>query len=119
MAETETAPASLNKLKLADTLAKRMGLARNVAYEAVENMFDIVAKTVATGGSVSITNFASIERIERRPRRARNPQTGEVVQVPSRMAVKFNPSPRLVEFANSDDPSKTTIKKQPKTPSAH
>lgn len=116
MAKTDTVPPSLNKMKLADCLASRMGLARTVAYEAVENVFDIMAATVAQGGSVSITNFASMELVGRRERRARNPQTGETIEVPSRKVVKFNVSPRLTEFANSADPSRTTIKKLPKGP---
>ncbi|MFE0472428.1 HU family DNA-binding protein [Streptomyces sp. NPDC058947] len=112
----ETTTVSLNKVKLADMLAERMGLARTVAYEAVENVFDIMAATVAMGGSVSITNCFSMERVEKKGRRARNPHTGEPIDVPPRKAVKFNASPRLLEFANSSDPSRTTIKKLPKGP---
>lgn len=115
MAETDTIPPSLNKNSLADRLAVRTGLARTVAYEAVEGIFDIMAATVAQGGSVSISNFASMELIERSSRRARNPHTGEPVEVPARKAIKFNVSPRLVEFANSPDPSKATIRKLPKS----
>jgi nucleoid DNA-binding protein len=114
VAKTETPPPSLNKVKLADCLAQRMGLARTVAYEAVENVFEIMARTVATGGSVSITNFGSVELIEKRGRRARNPHTGEAIDVPPRKAVKFNASPRLNGFANSSDPTQATIKKLPK-----
>lgn len=114
MTETEALTLSLNKLKLADRLADRMGLARTVAYETVENIFDICAQTVAQGGSVSITNFGSMELVEKQPRRARNPQTGESIDVPARKAVKFNVSPRLNAFANSANPASTTIKKLPK-----
>lgn len=114
MANTETIALSLNKGRLADRLAERMGLARTIAYETVENIFDICAQVVAQGGSVSITNFGSMELIEKQPRRARNPHTGEPIEVPARKAVKFNVSPRLNEFANSMDPASTTIKKLPK-----
>lgn len=116
MAKTETIPPSLNKMSLADRLADRTGLARTVAYETVETLFDIMAATVAQGGSVSITNFASMELVEKQPRRARNPHTGDPIEVPARKAVKFNVSPRLNEFANSSDPSRTTIRKLPKGP---
>jgi len=115
VADVETTPQSLNKMRLADRLAERMGLARTVAYEAVENVFDICAQTVALGGSVSVTNFGSIELVAKPPRKARNPQTGESIEVPARKAVKFNVSPRLNEFANRD-PASTTIKKLPRNP---
>lgn len=115
MAETETTRQTLNKAKLADAVADDTGLARSVAYEVVERVFDIMAKTVASGGSVSISNFGSMERIDKGPRAARNPQTGARIQLPPRKAVKWTVSPRLQQFANSDDPSQTTIRKMAKT----
>lgn len=117
MANAEQKPGNLNKQTLADALADRMGLARSVAAEAVETVFDICAWNVAQGYTVSITNFASIELVDKKERMARNPHTGERIQVPPRKAVKFNVSPRLTEFANSDKPEMTTIRKQAKGPS--
>lgn len=117
MAKTESIPPSLNKMTLADLLADRTGLARSVAYETVETLFDICARTVAQGGSVAITNFGSLELREKGPRAARNPHTGESITVPARKVVKFNVAPRLVEYANSPDPSATTIRKLTKGPS--
>jgi DNA-binding protein HU-beta len=116
VARTEIAPTSLNKIKLADALADRMGLSRTVAYEAVENVFDIMAVTVAQGGSVSITNFGGFALKEKRARLARNPQNGEPIQVPQRKGIKFSVSPRLNDFANSDTPERTTIRKHTKAP---
>lgn len=114
MAETEDIPVNLNKVKLADSLAVRTGMARSVAYEAVENIFDIIASRVAQGGSVSITNFGSFSRTDKSGRLARNPQTGDRIHVPPRKAVKFAVSPRLVDFANSPDPTCATIRKNSK-----
>lgn len=116
MATTESIPTTLNKMSLAERLSDRTGLGRAVAYEAVECMFDIVAVTVASGGTISITNFGSLERVDRTSRRARNPHTGEAIQVPARKAVKWNPSPRLTEFANSANPADATIRKTGKGP---
>jgi nucleoid DNA-binding protein len=117
VADVEQKPTNLNKMSLADAVAERMGLARSVAYEAVETVFDICAQTVAQGYTVSITNFASMELVTKRSRMARNPHTGDRIEVPTRKAVKFKVSPRLNDFANSDDPSLTTIRKQAKGPS--
>lgn len=111
MAETESLPANLNKMSLANAVALRMGLARTVAYEAVENVFDIIAQHVAQGGSVSVTNFGGWSRPEKKARQARNPHTGDTIQVPERKGIKFSPAPRWVNFANSDDPSCATIRK--------
>lgn len=118
MANTEQKPGNLNKQLLADALAERMGLARSVAQEAVETVFDLCAWTVAQGYTVSITNFGSMERVEKKSRMARNPHTGDRIEVPSRKAVKFNVSPRLNEYANSLEPWTATIRKQAKGPSS-
>lgn len=117
MANAEYTPTNLNKMSLAKVLADQMGLSGSVAYEAVETVFDICARTVAQGYTVSITNFASMELVTKKSRMARNPHTGERIEVPSRKAVKFNVSPRLNEFANSVDPSLATIRKLAKGPS--
>lgn len=117
MANDEKKPRDLNKQLLAEALAERMGLARSVAAEAVENVFDILAWTVAQGYSVSITNCLSVERVDKKSRMARNPHNGERIEVPARKAVKVNVSPRLNEFANSDRPELTTIRKLAKGPS--
>lgn len=117
MAKAEQSPRNMNKQLLAESLADRMGLSRSVAAEAVETMCDIIALTVATGGSVSITNFISMDRVEKKPRMARNPHNGDRIQVPARRSVKVTVSPRLNEFANSDRPELATIRKQAKGPS--
>jgi len=116
VANDEQKPRNLNKQLLAETLADRMGLSRSVAAEAVETMCDIIAWTVAQGGSVSITNFLSLDRVDKKPRMARNPHSGDRIQVPARRSVKVTVSPRLNYFANSDHPEDATIRKQAKGP---
>lgn len=117
MANVDYKPSDLNKQTLAYALADRTGLARSVAAEAVETMFDVIAWTLAQGYSVSITNFASMELVTKKERMARNPHSGERIKVGARKAVKINISPRLTEFANSATPYKTTIRKMAKGPS--
>jgi nucleoid DNA-binding protein len=116
VANDEKKPRDLNKQLLAEELAERMGLARSVAAEAVENVFDIMAWTVAQGFTVSITNCLSMERVSKKSRMARNPHNGDRIEVPARKAIRVNVSPRLNQFANSDHPEQTTIRKQAKGP---
>lgn len=118
MAETESVATPLNKLKLAKLIAESTGLAQSVAYETMETTFDLMAQAVAQGYPVAITNFLTMERVKRSPRKARNPQTGESIQVPAHLDVKVTVSPRLRKYANSDDPSRTTIRKNGKGPAA-
>jgi DNA-binding protein HU-beta len=116
VANDELKPRNLNKQLLAEALAERMGLSRSVASEAVETMCDIMAATVAQGGSVSITNFLSMDRVEKKSRMARNPHNGDRIEVPAHRSVKVTVSPRLNYFANSAQPELTTIRKRAKGP---
>lgn len=112
MAESESSTApTLNKKKLAEVLASRTGLARSVAYDAVETMFEAIAQTVAKGGVVAITNFGSFSRVDKQSRMARNPQTGDPISVPARKDPKFVAAPRLKSFTNSPNPGSATIRK--------
>lgn len=114
MANDDQKPLSLNKQGLAKALSEQTGLSGSVSADVVETLFDIMARTVATGGSVSVTNFLSMERVDKDPRIARNPHTGESIQIPSRRAIRVHIAPRLRDFANSDHPEKTTIRKMGK-----
>lgn len=116
MAKTDQRAGSLNKKALAEAVAKRMGVPLAIADEAVDNVFEICAQKVAQGEAISISNFGTFERVTRPSRLARNPQTGDRMSVPERRAVRFVVSPRLNQFANSEKPELTTIKKKPKGP---
>jgi DNA-binding protein HU-beta len=116
VAKTESSPRNQNKTTLAEALAAEMGFKGSVARETVETLFDIMARSVATGYTVSVTNFLSMERVDKDPRIARNPHTGETISVPERKAIRIVVSPRLNAYANSSDPSQATIRKSGKKP---
>jgi DNA-binding protein HU-beta len=67
----------MNKTQLVDALAARIG-DRRTAATAVDGLLDTIVEAVGAGESVSITGFGVFEP---RARAARNPRTGEAVQV--------------------------------------
>lgn len=116
MARTDERTGSLSKRAFAEAVAEHMGVALDIANEAVDNVFEVCAQKVAQGEAISIANFGTFERVTRPSRLARNPQTGDRMSVPERKTVRFVVSPRLSEFANSAQPELMTIKKKPKGP---
>ena len=48
-------------------------------------------------GRIELRNFGVFEIRQRRPRRARNPKTGETVSVPARAIVTFKPGRAMAE----------------------
>lgn len=80
----------MNKTQLVDALAARIG-DRRTAASAVDGLLQTIMDTVGTGGSVSITGFGVFESRARAARVARNPRTGETVDVPATTVPAFRP----------------------------
>jgi DNA-binding protein HU-beta len=78
----------MNKSQLVDTLANRIG-DRRTAATAVDAMLQTIMDTVAAGESVSLTGFGVFEGRSRAARVARNPRTGEPVDVPAATVPAF------------------------------
>ncbi|MHA6796020.1 HU family DNA-binding protein [Pseudonocardia bannensis] len=80
----------MNKTQLVDALAARIG-DRRTAASAVDGLLEIIVDTVGSGGSVSLTGFGVFEARARAARVARNPRTGETVDVPATTVPAFRP----------------------------
>ena len=80
----------MNKTQLVDALAARIG-DKHTAASAVDGLLDTIVDTVRSGGSVSITGFGVFESRARAARIARNPRTGEAVDVPATTVPAFRP----------------------------
>ncbi|MFI9391869.1 HU family DNA-binding protein [Streptomyces bauhiniae] len=87
----------MNKSQLIKAVAAATG-DRAQATLAVEATFDAIVRAVAAGESVSITGFGSLTPEERPARAARNPQTGEPINVGASRVVKYRPGARFKDF---------------------
>ena len=72
---------SLTKAYLADSIQNQLGLPKNQSVQAVESIIEIIKKTLENGEDVLITGFGKFFVKEKRDRRGRNPQTGNVVSL--------------------------------------
>ena len=66
-----------------------------VPADGVGRVFAAVAAVLAEAGRVEVDGFGSFELVRRRPRAARNPRTGERIDVPARTVVRFKPAREL------------------------
>jgi len=78
----------MNKRELVDALSERLG-SKKAAAEAVDAILDTIQSTVAKGEKVAITGFGSFEKADRPARTARNPATGNTIQVAATSVPKF------------------------------
>ena len=79
----------MNKADLINHVASSAGLSKAAAGDAVEAVIGGITETLTDGGSVSLVGFGTFSVVERAARTARNPRTGESIEVAASNAPKF------------------------------
>ena len=87
----------MTKKDMAKAIADEMGLTHAQATEVIQRVLDGITETLCEDGRLELRNFGVFEVRERKPRTARNPRTGETVQVPAKRVVSFKPGRRMEE----------------------
>jgi nucleoid DNA-binding protein len=65
--------------------------------EIVQKTFDAIVETLVETGRIELRNFGVFEVKQRAARKARNPRTGERVDVPPKNVVTFKPGKKMEE----------------------
>ena len=68
----------------------------------IDTAITILTETLASGESITIPGFGTFEVRERAATTARNPQTGETVDVPAKRVPAFKPGKGLKEAVNKE-----------------
>lgn len=81
----------VTKKELARQLAEKRDISITEANSIISDVLDSIMFSVAKGNKVQVIGFGSFEKRTLAPKTARNPQTGQPVEVPERTTVKFKP----------------------------
>ena len=81
-------------------IAKRMRMHQTDVKRIVQMTLDNITEVLVTEGRLELRNFGVYEVKTRKPRKARNPKTGESVMVPSRKAVTFAAGKYMADRVN-------------------
>jgi len=76
------------------------GLTRNQTEIVVETVFESIKKALMNGEKIEIRGFGNFRLKTRNPRKARNPKTGETVEVPGKKVLYFKVGKALKEALN-------------------
>ena len=87
----------MTKRDMAEAIADGMGLTRSQVSEVIRRVLDGITEALVSEGRLELRNFGVFEVKGRRPRRARNPRTGEAVDVPARRVVTFKAGRQMGE----------------------
>jgi integration host factor subunit beta len=68
--------------------------------EIVQQTFDAIVDTLIRDGRIELRNFGVFEVKRRKARKARNPRTGQKVDVPPKNVVTFKPGKKMEELVS-------------------
>lgn len=91
----------MNKQELVKSVYGKMdGLPLKQAENAVNAVLESIKETLAGGDEVMLVGFGSFSVREQKARTARNPKTGEKIQVPAKKVPSFKTGKGLKEAVN-------------------
>src|SRR5512142_1915160 len=79
------------------------GLTRNQTEIVVDTVFESIKKALMSGQKIEIRGFGNFRLKTRNPRKARNPKTGESVEVPGKKVLYFKVGKALKETINKEE----------------
>ncbi|GAB3126189.1 HU family DNA-binding protein [Streptomyces calidiresistens] len=90
----------MNRTELVAALSERAEVTRKDADAVLAALAEVTGEVVAKGEEkVTIPGFLTFERTHRAARTARNPQTGEPIQIPAGYSVKVSAGSKLKDAA--------------------
>ena len=78
------------------------GYTKTQAREEVETLLKIMKSSLENGDNVLLSGFGEFSIKDKRPRKGRNPQTGEELIIDARRVVTFKPSGQLKDNINGE-----------------
>ncbi|MCX8072977.1 MAG: integration host factor subunit alpha [Candidatus Binatia bacterium] len=95
---------TLTKGDIIDRVCARLHCSRNEGAQLVEAVFELIKEQLEKGEKVKISGFGNFTVREKRPRRGRNPQTGEEIVIRGRKVLSFKPSNVFKRAVNHRQP---------------
>jgi len=91
----------MTKADIVERVYDTVGISKRESSEIVETVLEIIKTNLENGEDVKISGFGNFTVREKRPRRGRNPQTGDEIEISARRVLTFKPSQVLKKVLNS------------------
>lgn len=94
----------MNKAELKNFIADELdGVTKKEAGMLIDVFLDGLREGLIKDGKVTLVGFGTFKLATQKARKARNPQTGEPVDVPEKTVPKFRPSDKLKALVREVD----------------
>jgi integration host factor subunit beta len=87
----------VTKKEIVKQISEDLGLTQLKTKEIVQMTFDAIINTLIEDTRIELRNFGVFQVKKRKARKARNPRTGERVDVPPKNVVTFKPGKEMEE----------------------
>ncbi|HSM00491.1 MAG TPA: integration host factor subunit alpha [Candidatus Limnocylindria bacterium] len=94
----------MTKADLVEIVYEKVGgLSKKESQDIVETIFDTMKDILKSGEKIKISGFGNFILRDKRPRKGRNPQTGDDIQITARRVLTFRPSQILKAHINEEN----------------
>ena len=89
----------MTKAELVEIMAEDAGISKVAAAAALDSFVGNVTKALKKKeGKVTLVGFGTFQKVRRKARVGRNPQTGETMNIPAKKVVKFKAGTKLTDL---------------------
>ena len=92
---------NLTKKEIINSIYMQLGYSKNLIENIIEDIFEILLKSLKEKGKVKISNFGTFTLRHKRSRVGRNPKTKKEAIISERNVVLFKPSKFLKNKINN------------------
>jgi len=92
----------MTKAQLIDALSQRLGQSKQDSERVLDAVLDTAKAALQQGEKLDLRGFGTFKLRESKARLARNPRTGETVNVPAKKVAAFKPSKELAALLNPE-----------------
>ncbi len=99
---------NITKSDIIETISEASGITRIETETVVNGFISAIQQALKEGNEVEIRGLGSFRIINREPRKARNPKSGETVFLPRRRTPRIKPSSELRKILKDTERKKQT-----------
>jgi len=92
---------NLTRKEIGEAIHEKLGYPKSSCIKLVDELLRTMKSTLIDGESIKLVHFGTFNVKDKKPRRGRNPQTGEEIIIKERQMINFRPSKKLRQQINS------------------
>lgn len=93
---------TVTKADIVERIHEKIGFSKKEANLVVEGVFSIIKDSLERGEKVKVSGFGNFLVNTKRPRKGRNPQTGDEILITGRRVLTFKASHVLKKSMNQE-----------------